>query len=61
MSLAVYSGVSTASPVDAFARAGDAGGTSHTTPSVTAGNGDLVVSWWTDKSAAVAQWTSRPP
>ncbi len=57
MSLGVYSGVSTASPVDAFARAGDAGGSSHATPSVNAANGDLVVSWWTDKSAAVAQWT----
>ena len=59
LSLGVYSGVSTSNPVDAFARAGDAGGTSHSSPQVTASSGDLVVTFWTDKSAAVTHWT--PP
>jgi PKD repeat protein len=58
LSLGVYSGVSTTQPVDAFARAGDAGGTSHSSPQVTASSGDLVLTYWTDKSAAVTHWTS---
>ena len=59
LSLGVYSGVSSSNPVDAFARAGDAGGTSHSSPVVTASAGDRVVTFWTDKSAAVTHWT--PP
>ncbi|HEY6935211.1 MAG TPA: PKD domain-containing protein [Marmoricola sp.] len=59
LSLAVYSGVSGAAPVDAFAVNGDGGGTSHTSPNVTAKAGDLVATWWMDKSAATSQWT--PP
>ena len=58
LSLGVYSGVSSANPVDAFARAGDAGGSSHTSPTVSASSGDYVVTWWTDKSPAVAAWTA---
>jgi hypothetical protein len=57
LSLVTYDGVA-ASAVDSFAVAGDAGGTSHTTPSVTAGAGDWVASWWTDKSTAVSAWTA---
>ena len=53
----MYSGVSSANPVDAFGRAGDAGGSSHTSPAVSASSGDYVVTWWTDKSPAVAAWT----
>jgi len=56
-SLATYDGVAT-NAVDSFAVAGDAGGVSHTTPTVTAGAGDWVASWWTDKSTAVASWTA---
>ncbi|WP_158604491.1 PKD domain-containing protein [Nocardioides mangrovicus] len=59
LSLAVYRNASGSAPVDAFAVIGDAGGTSHTTPTVTAAAGDRIVSWWTDKSTAVAAWT--PP
>ncbi len=58
LSLATYDGVAT-NAVDTFGVAGDAGGTSHTTPTVTAGAGDWVASWWTDKSTAVSAWT--PP
>ncbi len=59
LTLAVYRGASATAPVSAFAVVGDAGGTSHTTPTVTASSGDLVASFWTDKSSAVASWT--PP
>jgi PKD repeat protein len=59
LSLAVYHGVDTTNPVDAFAAVGDGGGTSHVTPTVSAAAGDWVASWWTDKSAAVTAWT--PP
>jgi len=58
LSLAVYSGVSGTAPVDAFAVLGDAGGTQHTSPTVTAHAGDWVATWWTDKSAATAKWTA---
>ena len=58
MSLAVYSGVSATTPVDGFNRAGDAGGTSHTSPTVTGAGGDYVVTFWTDKSTAVSAWTA---
>lgn len=57
LSLSVYSGVSTSDPVDAFAQSVDPGGTSHTTPNVTASAGDWVVSLWTDKSSAVSAWS----
>jgi hypothetical protein len=57
LSLAVYTGTDLTSPVVAWANSADGGGTSHTTPSVTATNGDWVVSFWTDKSTAVSQWT----
>ena len=56
LSLATYDGVAS-NAVDAFAVTGDGGGTSHTTPTVTAGAGDWVASWWTDKSSAVSAWT----
>jgi PKD repeat protein len=58
MSLGVYDGVSTTTPVDGFAAVGDAGGTSHVTPSLTVTAGDWVVSSWTDKSTAVSAWTA---
>jgi hypothetical protein len=58
LSLGIYRGVDPANPVDAFAVVGDAGGTTHTTPTVTAAAGDWVASWWTDKSGAVAAWTT---
>ena len=57
-SLAVYDGVSGSHPVDAIAGSGDSGGTSHTTPTVSATAGDWVASWWTDKSTAVAAWAA---
>ena len=59
LSLSVYSGVSATNPVDAFGSIGDAGGTQHASPTVTAGAGDTVVTWWTDKSAGTTSWT--PP
>ncbi len=58
LTLGVYRGVSSANPVSAFARVGDAGGTTHTTPTVSASTGDVVASFWTDKSTAVANWTA---
>jgi len=58
VSLAVYDGVSDSHPIDVMAGSADAGGTSHTTPSVAATAGDWVASWWTDKSAAVSAWTA---
>jgi PKD repeat protein len=58
LSLAVYSGVSPGTPIDAIASVGDAGGISHSTPTVSVTAGDWAVSWWTDKSAAVAAWTA---
>jgi PKD repeat protein len=57
LSLATYDGVAAAA-VDSFAVVGDAGGTSHTTPTVNAAAGDWVASWWTDKSTAVSAWTA---
>jgi hypothetical protein len=57
LSLATYHGVNQTNPIDASAGLGDAGGTSHTTPTVAANAGDWGVSFWTDKSTAVSQWT----
>jgi PKD repeat protein len=56
--LAVYSGVDATTPVAAFARSGDASGTSHTTPTATAGAGDFVVSLWSSRAAATVTWTA---
>jgi PKD repeat protein len=58
LSLAVYTGVSTTSPIDAFLATGDSNTTNHTSPTVTAKSGDWAVTWWTDKSAATSSWTT---
>ncbi|HET6876605.1 MAG TPA: PKD domain-containing protein [Jatrophihabitans sp.] len=56
--LAVYSGVNTAAPVASFAHTGDASGSSHTTPTATAGSGDYVVSFWADRAGSARTWTA---
>jgi PKD repeat protein len=56
LDVAVYSGVAAATPVNA--RVGDAGRTTHTTPTVTAPAGSWVLSMWTDKSETTTSWTA---
>jgi hypothetical protein len=58
LDIAVYSGVDASSPVAGFAHSGDASGTSHTTPTTTAGAGDFVVSLWSSRAAATVTWTA---
>jgi PKD repeat protein len=58
LNLAVYSGVDTANPIAAVTQAGDAGGTSHVAPAVSAGDGDWVVSFWGERSAATTAWSA---
>jgi PKD repeat protein len=52
----VYSGVNTSNPIAAVAHSGD-NGTSHVTPTATAGAGDWVLSLWADRSSATRTWT----
>lgn len=54
--LAVYSGVDGADPVGASAQAGNAGGTTHVAPAVTAGAGDWVVTYWGGRSSTAFDW-----
>jgi PKD repeat protein len=56
--VAVYSGVNATTPVAAFAHSGDAGATSHTTPTTTAGAGDFVVSLLADRAASAVTWSA---
>jgi hypothetical protein len=58
LSVAVYSGVSASSPLDAYASTGDTGQTSHISPSVSAHLGDWAVSYWADRSSATRTWTA---
>lgn len=57
--LVAYQGTSTTDPVSAVKHASDAGGTSHTTPTLSATAGSWVVSFWADKSSTAHSWT--PP
>jgi PKD repeat protein len=56
--LAVYRGVNTTTPVATATQLGDGGQTSHVTPNATAGSGDWVVSFWSDRSVATRTWTT---
>jgi hypothetical protein len=58
LDVAVYSGVDASTPVTGFAHSGDASGTSHTTPTTTAGAGDFVVSLWSSRAGATVTWTA---
>ena len=60
LTLAAYSGVDPTDPIKAIARVGDSAKSDHTTPSVTAGSGNWVVSYWVDKSTATTTWTAPP-
>jgi PKD repeat protein len=55
--VAVYSGVDTTAPIARFAQGLDTAKASHTTPAVTADAGDLIVSFWGDRSTATRTWT----
>jgi PKD repeat protein len=57
LQMAVYSGVDTSSPIATSAQSGDTTKTSHMTPTVTAGSGDWVVSFWAGRSTATRIWT----
>ncbi|MGZ4657425.1 MAG: PKD domain-containing protein [Blastococcus sp.] len=59
LQVAAYSGTSTTDPVAVIAGRTDTGGTSHATPTATAGAGSWVVSLWSDKQSAARTWT--PP
>jgi hypothetical protein len=57
LTLADYSGVdTTASPVTAHS-ADNSNSLTHTTPTLTADNGDQVLSYWVDKSSTNTDWT----
>ena len=57
LTLAVYSGVSNASPLPATS-AGDSATNSHTTAAVNAGSGAWVLSYWSDKATATSAWNA---
>jgi PKD repeat protein len=57
LSLAVYSGVDGSNPVTALSDGGDANQSSHTSPTVSAADGDWVLSYWTDRGATTT-WTA---
>ena len=60
LTLAAYSGVDTAAPVaDQASAVETVYRAEHTTPPVTAGAGDWVLSWWTEKTSTGTGWT--PP
>jgi hypothetical protein len=56
--IAVYRGVNVTNPVAASAHAGDNGGVTHTTPTLSVGSGTLVVSFWSDRATAPVTWTA---
>jgi hypothetical protein len=56
--LMAYSGTRPAGPVESVTGAAGGGGTSHTTPTVTAAAGSWVLSIWSDKSTAERQFLS---
>ncbi len=58
VNLAVYSGVSTTSPIVGSTQAGDISRTTHTTPAITAAGGNWVVSFWSGRSTATRTWSS---
>jgi hypothetical protein len=58
LNLVVYSGVDATAPVADFAHTGDAGVDTHVTPTATAGNGDLVVSFWGLRATATRTWAA---
>ncbi len=56
LSVSVYSGVD---PTDVVAaHAGDSRTATHVTPTVTAAAGDLVISYWADKSSGTTEWSA---
>jgi PKD repeat protein len=58
LDVVIYRGIDAAHPVAAFAHTGDAGGTSHTTPTIAAPAGSFVVSFWGDRASAPRTWTA---
>jgi len=58
LELMAYSGTSVSAPVASFTGASDLGGSSHTTPTVTAPAGAWVVSVWSDKSPSARSFTA---
>jgi len=61
LTLAVYRGVDTSAVTgSAVAHAGDSGGLTHTTPTLSTSPGDWVVSYWADKSGSsdTTSWTA---
>jgi PKD repeat protein len=57
LQLAAYSGTA-ATPVTSVTGAGDVGGTAHTTPQATAGDGSWVLSAWSDKQGVARAWVA---
>lgn len=58
LALVAYTGTSATSPIASFTGATDSGGTNHVTPEAVAQAGAMVVSVWTDKSAAARSFTA---
>jgi Laminin G domain len=59
LELLAYSGVNQSTPIATSAKATNTTSTaSHTTPTVSAGAGDWVVSLWSDLSSATTTWTA---
>ncbi len=59
MEVAVYRGTDPSDPVAASASAQDAGGTTHTSPTVTAPAGNnTLLTYWADKSNDTSAWTA---
>jgi hypothetical protein len=56
--LGVYRGVAATSPVRAVSSATDTSRSSHTSPSVTAVAGDLVLTYYVDVSSTTTSWTA---
>jgi PKD repeat protein len=58
LDLVVYSGVDATTPIAAFQHSGDAGVSSHVTPTATAGDGDFPVSFWGLRATATRTWAA---
>ena len=58
LGLGVYSGVAATSPVRAVSSATDSSRASHTSPTVTAGSGDWVLTYYVDFSSTTTSWSS---
>ena len=57
LGLGVYSGVAATNPVRAVSSATDSSRASHTSPTVTAGAGDWVLTYYVDFSSTTTSWT----